>query len=306
MSLEAQELDRRLRAAADLKGVVRTLKSLAASTLKPLQDAAIAAEAYTKVLRLGAAACLRASDGLGQARPIPNPSGADVILAIGSDMGMVGAFNESVAKGLKPMAIPGSEIWTAGERLRQILEDSGLRPGSGRGLPDDLDAVGTWVDGVVVNLEGLREKHGLRSLKILRNAGRPGSGITLIEEELLPLERHWSEASLPTWPSRRIPQPVPAREPLLSDLAREELFTAIFLACVGSMACEALSRLEAMERAERNLDELQERLAAERNRARQESISQELLDLGTAYEAVRGRPADHANGSESGPEAHPR
>ena len=63
MSADARELDRRLRAAGDLKGVVRTLKSLAAADLRPLQDSVQALEEYTRVLRLGAAVCLR-SDSL--------------------------------------------------------------------------------------------------------------------------------------------------------------------------------------------------------------------------------------------------
>ena len=296
MSADARELDRRLRAAGDLKGVVRTLKSLAAADLRPLQDSVQALEEYTRVLRLGAAVCLRSDSlagagGDGLAAPT---RGADLILALGSDLGMVGAFNEAVAARLRELrgdaAAEGeSVIWTAGDRLAVALEEMDLRPDDARDLPDGLESVGGWVERLVIDLEAMREARGLRSLRIVRNAWEPGRGLAVVTGELLPLERHWARESLPEWPSRRIPEALPAPAPLLSDLAREELFTALFLACTGSMACEALGRMEAMERAERNLDDLQERLGTERNLSRQEAISQELLDLITAYEAVRER-----------------
>lgn len=294
MSQDAQELERRLRAAHDLKGVVRTLKSLAAASLRPLQDSARALEEYRRVLRLGAAVCFRQARNGSSARngvAEGGPGAGEVILAFGSDLGMVGAFNEAVTARLRALEPgPGGAvaIWSAGERLQQDLADAGLVPADARPLPDGVDGAGKWVEGIILDLEALRERRGLRSLRLVRNGTRPGGGTAITTETLLPLELDWARDSLPDWPTRRIPQALPAAGPLFSYLAREELFTALFLACVDSMACEALGRMEAMERAERNLDELQERLGFERNRQRQEAISQELLDLVTAFEAVRG------------------
>jgi F-type H+-transporting ATPase subunit gamma len=64
------------------------------------------------------------------------------------------------------------------------------------------------------------------------------------------------------------------------------LFVSIFRACAESLASENTSRLAAMERAERNIDQLRDELQRTFYRLRQDKIDEELFDVIAGVEAV--------------------
>lgn len=75
----------------------------------------------------------------------------------------------------------------------------------------------------------------------------------------------------------------------LRALIREYLFVSLFRACAESLASENASRLAAMERADRNIDELLEDLNGTFHRLRQSGIDAELFDVISGFEALAGR-----------------
>ena len=77
-----------------------------------------------------------------------------------------------------------------------------------------------------------------------------------------------------------------AGEVCLRALIREYLFISLFRACAESLASENASRLAAMERADRNIDELLENLQATFHRLRQSDIDEELFDVISGFEAL--------------------
>jgi F-type H+-transporting ATPase subunit gamma len=75
-------------------------------------------------------------------------------------------------------------------------------------------------------------------------------------------------------------------EQTLQALIREYLFVSLFKACAESLAAENASRLAAMQRAERNIDELVGDLNQKFRRLRQSSIDEELFDVLSGYESL--------------------
>ena len=69
---------------------------------------------------------------------------------------------------------------------------------------------------------------------------------------------------------------------------REYLFVSLFRACAESLASENASRLAAMQRAEKNIDELLEDLNRSFHRLRQSGIDEELFDVISGFEALTG------------------
>jgi F-type H+-transporting ATPase subunit gamma len=61
---------------------------------------------------------------------------------------------------------------------------------------------------------------------------------------------------------------------------------SLFRACAESLASENASRLAAMERADRNIDELLETLHGLFHRLRQSGIDEELFDVISGFEAL--------------------
>jgi F-type H+-transporting ATPase subunit gamma len=72
----------------------------------------------------------------------------------------------------------------------------------------------------------------------------------------------------------------------LQALIREYLFVSIFRACAESLASENASRLAAMQRADKNIDELLEDLNVKFHRLRQSGIDEELFDVISGFEAL--------------------
>ena len=70
-------------------------------------------------------------------------------------------------------------------------------------------------------------------------------------------------------------------------LISEYLFISIFRACTESLASENAGRLAAMQRANKNIDELMDDLKGTFFRLRQSSIDEELFDVISGFEALR-------------------
>jgi F-type H+-transporting ATPase subunit gamma len=93
------------------------------------------------------------------------------------------------------------------------------------------------------------------------------------------------------WPTRNPPEIVGGATATLGALIGEYLFVSLFRACTGSLASENASRLAAMERADRNIDDLLANLRGGFHRLRQARIDEELFDVVAGFDALRSPPA---------------
>ena len=108
-----------------------------------------------------------------------------------------------------------------------------------------------------------------------------------VSQRLLPLDEDWRRklAERP-WPTGYLPEVMGSGTATLSALVREYLFISLFRACAESLASENASRLAAMERADRNIEELLESLHGTFHRLRQSGIDEELFDVISGFEAL--------------------
>ena len=92
----------------------------------------------------------------------------------------------------------------------------------------------------------------------------------------------------PNFPGRRedLPEVMGGGTATLRALIREYLFVSLFRACAESLASENASRLAAMQRADKNIDELLEDLNGTFHRLRQSGIDEELFDVISGFEAL--------------------
>lgn len=75
---------------------------------------------------------------------------------------------------------------------------------------------------------------------------------------------------------------------MLRALIREYLFVSIYRAFANSLASENASRLAAMQSAEKNIEERLQDLFILFHRQRQMTITEELLDIVSGFEAMGG------------------
>jgi F-type H+-transporting ATPase subunit gamma len=97
-------------------------------------------------------------------------------------------------------------------------------------------------------------------------------------------------AKLP-WPTENLPEVIGSSTVTLQALIHEYLFVSLFRACAESLASENASRLTAMQRAEKNIEELLEDLHRHFHQLRQSGIDEELFDVISGFEALAIKPA---------------
>jgi F-type H+-transporting ATPase subunit gamma len=190
------------------------------------------------------------------------------------------------------------KIWAVGERIHDRLADKQLPLDGLFAVPLSIKAVTPLVGQLLLHIMapgmlegGVQGKNELAGLYLFYNRSRSGTAYEPVAQRLLPLDEAWrrSLAELP-WPSKNLPEVVGDAPSTLQALMREYLFVSLFRACAESMASENASRLTAMERAERNIDQLLEELQKTFYRQRQSKIDEELFDVIAGVEALAAAP----------------
>ena len=88
------------------------------------------------------------------------------------------------------------------------------------------------------------------------------------------------------WPTKMLPEVMGGDTVAQPALIREYLFISLFWACAESLVSENASRLAAMERADKNIDELPGTLHGTFHRIRQAGIGEELFEVISNFEAL--------------------
>lgn len=286
-----QELQRKIKSAADLHMVVRTMKALAAVNIRQYEDAVRALEGYYTAVELGLRAVLRDRPLAGHgARP-----GFTVALVLGSDQGMAGRFNEALlefaAGRLEDDVGAGGGVvcWVAGEKAAGGVEERLGAVGEFFPLPTSVQNITATVQEVLVRFERYRSQHDCRLL-LFHN--KPAAG-TAYEQQcllLLPPDQDWLQHMAGRkWPGRCLPMIPAPWEQTFPALIDEYLFVSLFRGFATSLAAENAARLAAMQRAEKNIEQLQSDLQASYHSLRQTVITEELFDIIAGFEALGGR-----------------
>ncbi len=292
MSQSQAKLHRQIASAGDLQGVVRTMKAMAASNIGQYEQAVRALADYDHTVLLGLGVCFRSMLGLVPAPLQPRPDSAAKVGAIvfGSDQGLVGRFNDVVVEhAIEVLAgLPGTpQVWAIGERVQVRLAQAGLSVVGRYALPNAVDAIAQLVSQIQLDGEAQRQTYGEQPVYIFHNRPESGSLYTPVSQRLLPLDAAWEHnLSSQPWPTKLLPELMGQGATTLRALMSEHLFISLFRACAESLASENASRLAAMERADKNIKELLERLNNTLHRQRQGAIDEELFDVISGFEAL--------------------
>jgi len=290
MSDTVESLRRKIDSAGDLQSVVQTMKAVAAGSISQYEQSVRSLADYNHAVELGLAACFRDGPHAPQpARATPQPVRAVVF---GSDQGLVGQFNDVVATyAVKTLAAlpPNPEVWAVGERVHARLAEDGLPLRGLFHVPGSVEAVTPLIGQLLIEAGTAGDPHESTALYLFYNRPTAGGVYEPVEMQLLPLDERWRHriASMP-WPTPNLAE-VLAPATTLPALIREYLFVSLYRACVESLASENSSRLAAMERAEKNIDELLVDLNGTFHRLRQATIDEELFDVVAGFEALSKR-----------------
>jgi F-type H+-transporting ATPase subunit gamma len=289
MSDTTADLQRTIASAKDLQSVVRTMKALAASSIGQYEASVRALADYGRTVELGLSACFRHSTPSAPA-PVGDPrsvAGSVGAVVFGSDQGLVGQFNDVVADfAVRSLAaLPRTaHIWAVGERVEARLADAGITVAGRFDVPASVQGIAPLIGQILVDCDVGTTLH------LFYNRPTSGEAYQPTRHQLLPLDDGWLRAlAARPWPTRTPPQIVGERMATVGALIREYLFVSLFRACAESLASENASRLAAMQRADKNIDELLGQLTATFHRVRQSGIDEELFDVVAGFDAMTQR-----------------
>ncbi len=282
-----RDIRRRIRSVQSTQKITRAMKLVAAAKLRRAQDRILASRPYAyKMQELLAGLALRTNPEL---HPLltRRETRRKALVVIAADKGLCGAFNTNIMrKSLGFLQAQVGEVQVTlvvvGRKARDFYR---RRPYTIRS-----EHVGFF--------NQLAYEHGAAMARELTAAYVAGETdeVWLIYNEFrtVALQRVIQERLLPIEPLA-IPEgaPVvdylyePSPEAILERLLPKHIETQIYRALMESLAGEYGARMTAMDAATKNAAEMIELLTLQFNKARQERITKELLEVVGGAEALR-------------------
>lgn len=286
MTQELDVLRRRIASARDLHGIVRTMKALAAASIRQFERAAEAIGAYAETVESGLRIALR-DRPTGEESPRGNGAGT-LAIVFGSDQGMCGQFNDSLVSFALSETAGTAPVWVVvGTRPATRLMEEGVEPAEVFAVPSSVDGVNPAVSSLLLTIEAVRRTKSLEEVVLYHNRQVSGSSYQGVRVPLMPVDLEIFR--VPTRPdpaSRSLPTFTMERPRLLTALVGQYLFARLYRACVESLTAENISRLMTMQAAEKSIGERLDELGALYHGQRQGMITSELLDIVSGVEAL--------------------
>jgi F-type H+-transporting ATPase subunit gamma len=294
MSDSTASLRRTIASATDLQAVVRTMKALAASSIGQYERSVLALDDYYRTVEIGLGACFRATTAAEPGTVATDDTGPIAAIVFGSDQGLIGQFNETIADyaiatlaALPERSQAPVRYWAVGERVHDRLADAGMPMLGLFHVPGSVKGIAPLVGRIQVDSEAHRASGSYSRVYVFHNRPAAGAVFEPVGQRLLPLDAAWQRGLAEVcWPTKTRPEVMPDIVGTMQGFVREYLFISLFRACAESLASENASRLAAMTRADRNIEDLLAELQGTFHRVRQNSIDEELFDVTAGFMAL--------------------
>ncbi|MBD3291696.1 MAG: hypothetical protein GF393_02130 [Armatimonadia bacterium] len=290
-----ESLRGRINTAKSLQSVVSTMKSLAAVSIQQLEGVVRSIDEYNRTVELGLQVAVRNRPEDVQLLQ-PTLSDALGVVVFGSDQGMCGQFNEDIAshavEDIQAVGVEGGEraILAVGARTVVQLEEAGLTIDDFLGTPASPGTIAPVVEQIAMYIERWRAERGFDRVFLYYNQRVSTGRYRPTTHRLLPIDREWLERIAGRrWPTNNLPQIRMPWRPLLANLLQQHILVVLYRAVVHSMMSEHTARMQSMQAAESNIEDRLEDLRNSFRQTRQSSITSELLDIVSGFEALSDR-----------------
>lgn len=290
-----ESLKRSINSAQDLAGVVRTMKTMAAVSIRQYETAVLSLASYSQTVETGLQMVMREHQP--QNTLHHRHAGTTGAIIFGSDQGMCGQFNEQIAQfaiehlqSETLMANGVAPVLCVGHRIADGISTAGMDVTQTFQLPGSAVGITALVQDLLPAIDEWRQHHDIAHIVVFHNRRLSASSWRPHLFQLLPLspEQFKRNAEPSTSKETRcLPFWTMDTSTLFSRLMRQFLFVSLFRACAESLAGENASRISAMQAAEKNIRDRLQILRSEYAQRRQTNITEELLDVVTGFEALK-------------------
>jgi F-type H+-transporting ATPase subunit gamma len=288
-----EDLKRRITSTENLQSVVRTMKTLAAVKIRQFEKAVEALEDYHKTVEMGLQAALRdRQEAVIGARSGPKEMLGAIVF--GSDQGMCGQLNDQIVShaGAEIDQFPGLKkenrfVVAVGQRVSARMQEAGQPVEGYISLPGSVTGIMPKVHRLLSKIDSWQRERNLEQVFLFYSRQISGARYEPHTVHLLPVDKQWlARIRERKWPGKAVPMFTMAWDPLFSALIRQYVLVSLFRAFAESLASENASRLASMQGAEKNIQEQLGSLRMRYHQQRQMSITEELLDIVSGFEAL--------------------
>jgi len=264
--------------------ITKAMKMVAAAKLRRAQEAVMQARAYAE--KLGEVVAGLASEASLREHPLVRerlPQRKVMLIVLTSDRGLCGGFNTNLIRQTERfLRMPEREtvLGLVGRkaydfykrRSTPIIEHVNIATATPIELARD----------VVARAVARYVAEEVDAIYVLFNQFRSAISQVPTVQRVLPIEAPGASDN----PREYLFEP--DRDAVIEDLLPRYVEGKVFQAVLESLASEHGARMTAMENASKNASEMIERLTLEMNRARQATITKELMEIVGGAEALKG------------------
>lgn len=292
-----EAVKQKIQSAQDLLGVVKTMKALAAVSIRQYQRSVESLAEYNRTVEMGLQIILKDREVAPERieRRVRRPVGA---IVFGTDQGLCGQFNNVIAQHaveeLDRTEFNREDRFfiVIGMKAADILSDTGQNVLEILAQPGSTAGITAMVQDITLLLEDWRFRRSIQNMVLFYNEYLSGATYRPRTLRLLPVDQTWMDGlQQRQWDSRTLPIFTMDWERLFLSMIREYLFVSVYRAFANSLASENASRLAAMQNAEKNIEERLEELHVQFHRQRQMTITEELLDIVAGFEVLKASRA---------------
>lgn len=281
-----RDVQRRIRSVQSTQKITRAMKLVAAAKLRRAQERIVEARPYARKMgELLSSLVTRAGE---EAHPLlaRRTSGRKRLVVITGDKGLCGAFNSNILRAslafLREAGATDLTLVVVGKKARDFYR---RRPWTVKsemlGFFDRLAY--THAQELAGELMSAYLGEEVDEVHLVYNEFRSVAVQRVKREQLLPIEAAAGDGAGGTGEFIYEPNP----EAILAALLPRHVTTQVFRALMESAAGEHGARMTAMEAATKNAKEMISLLTIQYNKARQERITKELLDIVGGAEALK-------------------
>ena len=280
-----KEIRNRISSVSSTMQITSAMKMVSAAKLKKAQDAITAMRPYSDKLTQ-MLVNLSSSVDFENVYLSPRKVKNKLIVCITSNRGLCGAFNSNVIKKCTEIATSSDEnvsFFCIGKKGGDILSKTHNVIQSNNAVFDDLtfENISTIADKVMSMF--LNKEYD--SVQIVYNKFKNAATQIVTQEQYLPIENNKSKDDEKD-SSDYIFEPTQIE--IISELIPKSLKTQLYKSVRDSYASEHGARMTAMHKATDNATELKDDLVLTYNKARQAAITNEILEIVSGAEALKG------------------
>jgi F-type H+-transporting ATPase subunit gamma len=283
-----RDIQRRIRSVQSTQKITRAMKLVAAAKLRRAQERILSARPYANKVAELLGNLVSGADGATHPLLEQREGPRRQIVIITADRGLAGAFNANLLRRAVELIRESSAaevtLVVVGRKARDFF----------RRRPHTIkrDMVGFWDRLAYSHAAELADafmqqylENEIDEVYLLYNEFRSVAVQRPVRQQLLPIPRAASSDAAAAAPVDYIYEPGPAA--ILGDLLPRHVRMQVYRALMESLAGEYGARMTAMEAATKNAKEMIDVLTIQYNKARQEKITKELLDIVGGAEALK-------------------